>query len=97
VRRLHTYPPADVRAIGPGEGSRTRSSRPSPEQTIGRSYRRLDSCCTASRRYTMISFILLLAPYLIFMPSVTRSADGASCVSLTIDGVTQVVHRMCEG
>jgi hypothetical protein len=48
------------------------------------------------RRYTMISVVLLPAPYFIFVPSVARSADGASCVSSAVDGVTQVVRRMSE-
>jgi hypothetical protein len=71
-----------------GRGVGTRSSRPSPERTPGRSCRRLNSCGTASRRCTVISVVLLPAPCLIFMPLVARSADGASCVSSTVDGVT---------
>jgi hypothetical protein len=76
----------------PGRGVGTRSSRPSPERNIGRSCHRLDSCCTISRRYTVISVVLLPTPYLIFMPPVARSADGASRVPSTVDGVTQVVR-----
>jgi hypothetical protein len=45
----------------------------------------------------MISGVLLPVPHVIFMPSVARSADGASCVSSTFDGVTQVISRMSEG
>jgi hypothetical protein len=45
----------------------------------------------------MISVVLLPVPYLIFKLSVARSADGASCVSSTVDGVTQVVCGMREG
>jgi hypothetical protein len=45
----------------------------------------------------MISVVLLLMPYLIFLLSVVRSADGDSCISSTVDGVTQVIRRMREG
>jgi hypothetical protein len=45
----------------------------------------------------MISVVLLPAPYLIFVPSVAQSADGASCVSSTVDGMMQVVCWMTEG
>jgi hypothetical protein len=70
-----------------GRGVGTRSSRSSPERIIGRSCRRLNSCCMTSCRYTMISAVLLPTPYLIFMPPVTWSTDGASCVSSTVDGM----------
>jgi hypothetical protein len=36
----------------------------------------------------VIPVILLLTPYLIFVPSVVRSVDGAPCVSPAVDGVT---------
>jgi hypothetical protein len=80
-----------------GRGVGSRSSRPSQERATGRSCRRLNSGGTTSCRYTMISVVLLPVPYLIFMLSVARSADGASCVSSAADGVTQVVRRMSEG
>jgi hypothetical protein len=44
----------------------------------------------------MIPVVFLPTPYLIFMSSVAQSADGASRVSSTIDGVTQVVRRMSD-
>jgi hypothetical protein len=40
----------------------------------------------------MILVVLLPTPYLIFVLLVTRNADGASCVSSAVDGVTQVVR-----
>jgi hypothetical protein len=45
----------------------------------------------------VISAVLLPAPYLIFMSSVTRSVDGAPRVLSAVDDVTQVVRRMSEG
>jgi hypothetical protein len=50
-----------------------------------------------SRWYAMISVVLLQVPYLIFMSSVARSANGAPRVSPAVDGVTQVVQRMSKG
>jgi hypothetical protein len=62
-------PPMFVPSV-PGRGVGTRSSPPSLERTTGRSCRRLNLCRTTSRRYTMISIVLLPAPYFIFMTSV---------------------------
>jgi hypothetical protein len=45
----------------------------------------------------MVPIILLPVPYLIFVSSVARSVDGAPCVSLTVDGVSQVARGMSEG
>jgi hypothetical protein len=45
----------------------------------------------------MIPVVFLPMPYLIFMSSVARSADGAPLVSWAVDGVVQVVRRMSEG
>jgi hypothetical protein len=39
----------------------------------------------------------LPVPYLIFVPSVVRSVDGAPRVSPTVDGVTQVICSVSEG
>jgi hypothetical protein len=36
----------------------------------------------------MIPVVLLLAADLVFVPSFTRSIDGASRVSVTVDGVS---------
>jgi hypothetical protein len=47
--------------------------------------------------YSMISVVLFPTPYLIFMLSVTQSADGAQRISSAVDGVTQVVRRMSKG
>jgi hypothetical protein len=47
--------------------------------------------------YAVILVVFLPVPYLIFMSSVARSADGAPHVSSTADGVTQVVRMMSEG
>ena len=42
----------------------------------------------------MVLVILFSVPYLVFLPSVARSIDGAPCVLPTIDGVSQVVRGM---
>jgi hypothetical protein len=42
----------------------------------------------------MVPVILFPAPYLVFVPSVARSIDGAPCVPPTVDGVSQVVRKM---
>jgi hypothetical protein len=47
--------------------------------------------------YVVIPVVLLPAPYLIFMPSVALSPDGAPRVSSAVDGVMQVVRRMSDG
>jgi hypothetical protein len=47
--------------------------------------------------YAVIPIVLLPVPYLILMPSVARSVDGASHVSSAVDGVTQVIRRISEG
>jgi hypothetical protein len=44
----------------------------------------------------MIPVVLFSAADLVLMPSFTRSVDGASCVSATVDGVSQVVRRVSE-
>jgi hypothetical protein len=97
VRRLHTYPPADVRAVGPREGSRYWVVSTVPGMDYWSKLPPTRFVLHGFAPVTMISIVLLPVPYLIFMPSVARSADGASCVSLTVDGVTQVVRRMSEG
>jgi hypothetical protein len=45
----------------------------------------------------MVPIILLPAPYLVFVSSVARSVDGASHVSPTVDGVSQVAQGMSDG
>jgi hypothetical protein len=64
------------------------SSRPSPERPTGRGCSRLSLGGTTSCRDVVIPVILLPAPYLIFVPSVAQSVEGAPCVSPAVDGVT---------
>jgi hypothetical protein len=47
-----------------------------------------------SSQDAMVSIILLPVPYLVFMLSVARSVDGASRVSPTVDGMSQVARGM---
>jgi hypothetical protein len=62
-------------------------SRPSLERTTSRGHSRLSSGGATSSRDAMIPVILLLVPYLTFLPSVARSVDGAPRVSPAVDGV----------
>jgi hypothetical protein len=44
----------------------------------------------------MIPIVLLPAADLVLMSSFTRSIDGASRVSATVDGVSQIVRRVSK-
>jgi hypothetical protein len=72
----------------PGRRVSSVSSRPSPKWPTSRGCGRLNTGVTTSCWDTVIPVILLPAPYLIFVPSVVRSVDGALCVLLAVDGVT---------
>jgi hypothetical protein len=45
----------------------------------------------------MVSIVLFRVPYLIFMSPFVRSINGAPCVSLTVDGMSQIAWGMSEG
>jgi hypothetical protein len=44
----------------------------------------------------MITVVFLLVPYFILVPTIARSTDVAPCVSLAVDGVTQIVQWVGE-
>jgi hypothetical protein len=63
-------------------------SQPSLGSTASRGRCRLSSGGLAPSWDAMIPVVLFLAADLVLMPSFTRSIDGASRVSATVDGVS---------
>jgi hypothetical protein len=70
--------------------------RSSPGGTASRGHRRLSSGGLAPSWDAMIPVVLVPAVDLVLVPSFTRSIDGASRVSATVDGVSQIVRCLGE-
>jgi hypothetical protein len=70
--------------------------QPSPGGASSQNRCRLSSGGLTLCRDAVIPVILFSVTDLILVSLFARSVDGASCVPLTVDGVSQVTRRMSE-